>query len=1074
MASFPDEEGGGDYPLFPSPTQPEELESLQNTQSMFPPSNDLTTDWVQWMQWDEPDENKSPDCLDILDPHPDQMNNTATTSSFDPSTTPFDFSFDAPISLTHARNPSTTSLASNSMLAEPLFSPQLGGQGINNFPSSNAMPTQLIQPQQASSTTILSAGSSPISPIGRKRKSSEETSPSNTRSASPNASKSLPSKKRSHNVIEKRYRANLNDKIAELRDSVPSLRLIYQQRHGDDSARKGAEDDEFLASSANKLNKASILSKATEYIKHLEVRNKRLEEENLALKNRFRQLEKIQEQNLTNYQSTGSESSPGACTVSTDSVTGLSPVFSHADEFSPESTPNPLFPAEGLLKVPDAFKRLRPSGPQPHYADSLQYHQPQQYDSPSPTMTITSGNRRFVGFPNKFMIGTLAGIMVIGGFEHHRDPDATEKELFSIPFHYLASFYQFLRTHFYFLKANSWQIRALAQFMLTSGFLIACAFFVFLYLFYSRPRSPRGSSKLRNIRSNRLGASSTEFRQDAWLTSIQTVGVPRHNFFPEWFAVTSRCCEYVVRCLLGWKLYSFLTGISEDDERGRVKAWDIALDAQLTGGDAEVSRGRLVLTIFSAGTLPRSPARMMLKALHCRVLLWRVGDAGSLTFKISNYVAGVLANYQWELAQRMHETLPKDHEDALPSHLAYLLTKECDAVFTDAIIQRACNMIWNRPTQEATDGEDSLLDVVVDDTVVRSPLDALAAWWSSRALQETLLKSLALVSISNPVKRRRCFENKLRMALNSAPGTSTAYTRAAAVKALFCDEGRVENINAVLSALPSIRKQTSSGATNFLDSSVPSSARVEICIAVRCAMIAAILRGQVGDGDSEPSSSHFSLSNAVELFNKLAVDETELTLLGFASFYHLLHITATDERLFPCTSLSSSYTSSSSEKSTSEYNVDGGEQSEHLPIPDLARIAADLIFWVRNAYNPISSGLNAGIMEKVVEDCVDLCRNAGVDIDVQKIQRIKTRQRKPSVTFSELPETDISSVSESDSDTNSRETSNEFSRRRPRRESTFSNDTGYASIGSEEQKAGESSISPPSKDSIIATTLLPN
>ena len=36
-------------------------------------------------------------------------------------------------------------------------------------------------------------------------------------------------KKRPHNVIEKRYRANLNEKIAELRDSVPSLRITKKK-----------------------------------------------------------------------------------------------------------------------------------------------------------------------------------------------------------------------------------------------------------------------------------------------------------------------------------------------------------------------------------------------------------------------------------------------------------------------------------------------------------------------------------------------------------------------------------------------------------------------------------------------------------------------------------------------------------------------------------------------------------------------------------------------------------------------------------------------------------------------------
>jgi len=87
-------------------------------------------------------------------------------------------------------------------------------------------------------------------------------------------------------MIEKRYRTNLNDKIAALRDSVPSLR----------NASRGNEDEideEDLdgLTPAHKLNKATILSKATEYISHLEKRNKTLMKENANLKARVEAFE---------------------------------------------------------------------------------------------------------------------------------------------------------------------------------------------------------------------------------------------------------------------------------------------------------------------------------------------------------------------------------------------------------------------------------------------------------------------------------------------------------------------------------------------------------------------------------------------------------------------------------------------------------------------------------------------------------------------------------------------------------------------------------------------------------------
>lgn len=65
-----------------------------------------------------------------------------------------------------------------------------------------------------------------------------------------------PVKKTAHNMIEKRYRNNLNDKIAALRDSVPSLRIMSKSARGEDTT----EDREELhgLTPAHKLNKATV------------------------------------------------------------------------------------------------------------------------------------------------------------------------------------------------------------------------------------------------------------------------------------------------------------------------------------------------------------------------------------------------------------------------------------------------------------------------------------------------------------------------------------------------------------------------------------------------------------------------------------------------------------------------------------------------------------------------------------------------------------------------------------------------------------------------------------------------
>ncbi|EPE06964.1 sterol regulatory element binding protein sre1 [Ophiostoma piceae UAMH 11346] len=93
-------------------------------------------------------------------------------------------------------------------------------------------------------------------------------------------------KKTAHNVIEKRYRTNLNDKILALRDAVPSLRITKDRKcktampfSDEDDGYDNGEATEELGGllPAHKLNKATILGKATEYICHLEKQNDYLE-----------------------------------------------------------------------------------------------------------------------------------------------------------------------------------------------------------------------------------------------------------------------------------------------------------------------------------------------------------------------------------------------------------------------------------------------------------------------------------------------------------------------------------------------------------------------------------------------------------------------------------------------------------------------------------------------------------------------------------------------------------------------------------------------------------------------------
>ncbi|KAL3476888.1 hypothetical protein BJX99DRAFT_135374 [Aspergillus californicus] len=949
---------GNDFQLF-SPAQSRGRKSSHGDSG----TDDAGQDWTEWMRWDDQAFTNAAKDLP-LSPSGTSPNISTRNQGLDIFSTG-DFSPDISIDCTNIPFESFMNQDRGGVVSTQNFLKD----GLDAF----------------SANSVVAGSPLSLTGAGQKRKSGSDDDVS-TVSGPAQEPKKVPAKKRAHNVIEKRYRANLNDKIAELRDSVPSLR-----------ATKGTikvDDDDDGVTPASKLNKASILSKATEYIRHLEIRNTRLEDENTALKVRLRELEKAADQSLT---SAGSVSSPSNYTVSTDSGASSSPsIFSNAEDSPIEHSPSSSRSSAGMIKIPDSFKRMR-AEPAKDDLWSQSYIQ----DTNSGASQAGNGRRRAY-YPNKYVLGTLAGLMVVEGLGREKDTDSTAKGLLAIPMNYFRTiqvppslYWATMGPSFW----SSWHARAILHFFSLAILVVGSAFIVFLYLFNSGG-GRQNSSKASTAPDVML--SSSNFRRQAWLTSVQRVGVPRHQFFHEWYVVTSRCFEYVIRCFIGWRLYSSITGITEEDDKGRVKTWDIAIDAQLSGGDAEISKSRLVLTIFAAGTLPRSPMRMMLKALHCRILLWRVGDPGQWSFRVSNDVARALARYQWDLARRKNAGLPKDHPDALPANLATLLRCESDDVMIDSITQRAANLTWNRPTQEGSDGDEAFLDVVEEDPAIQSSLDALAAWWSSHLLQRAILRYFEASARGPDAKHSRdLFKSKIQLALDVAPQPSAAHSRALVMMAVFFEQDRIANIGAVLSALPKDSREIKQNQTfNFLDSSLPMAVREEITIAVRCAMIAAIFTARSRHDTSLPES--FTMEKAVAWFDHLPLDPVDLTLVGFAAVYHLLHVLASDTGYL--SSSDSSRPSSPLLTDSSSWGSSGEAEDEpsHIetapqPIPLLGRVASELMYWARNAYMPAFYGFTSDLVKVIEEECTSLCHSAGVDVaDYSRIHqdRLKASQRK--------------------------------------------------------------------------------
>lgn len=359
-------------------------------------------------------------------------------------------------------------------------------------PSGEDLNKQISAKSQTQSTVNGSFGSVTLS---KKRKTSED--PNSMLSFVQDAmGNSTSVQNKSHSLVEKRYRTNLNDKIAALRRSVPSLRDEGQN-----------PDDIPVLGSALKHNKATILTKAIEYIQHLEKRNAFLEDANNVLRNLQRDATMTPREDK--HISVEHASKPRS------SISGDSP---NIGQGSITTSDEP----RGIIPVPEDIRKLRESvPPQPHYADSISY----EVDAESTSSgNVSIKGRKLIG---KLMLGTLAGLMIMDGFSRSREEGGRDRGLFALPISSLLPSLRMLRTlqfHWFTIPYSYLLVP------LTRGFLVfaVLGIILFLYLFNSKPRL--GKQRVTHGGSNASSSTSPmEMRQNAWLTAIQTVWVPRHT-----------------------------------------------------------------------------------------------------------------------------------------------------------------------------------------------------------------------------------------------------------------------------------------------------------------------------------------------------------------------------------------------------------------------------------------------------------------------------------------------------------------------------------------------------------------
>lgn len=197
--------------------------------------------------------------------------------------------------------------------------------------------------------------------------------------------------KTSHNQIERKYRTNINSKIMMLRDAVPALRIAS----GGSSLK--VEDLEGLTP-ALKLNKASVLTKATEYIHHLEKKNDMLMQQN-------RHLQRLIQQ---------------ANAVPPSQAQQVSPQIS--PQMVPQNMPNMQ---QNMHNVQHNVQ---------HNVLNLQHRRNQNQNVPetnSYTNSVYNVQQPIQNKPNKYLLGGMAAVV---GTSLFGGPDSDFRGLSAVPF----------------------------------------------------------------------------------------------------------------------------------------------------------------------------------------------------------------------------------------------------------------------------------------------------------------------------------------------------------------------------------------------------------------------------------------------------------------------------------------------------------------------------------------------------------------------------------------------------------------------------------------------------------------
>lgn len=271
-------------------------------QKSFGTEIDIGT-WNDWVQWDGAafgvdsstlERNNTGDCtLSAYNTAAVEMRTFPTYSTG--VTFPLD---DAPFEL---YNSPDSSQVSSHYEAPRNPDQQMHGQQSNITATEQQTYQDIAEPEQTlSRVKISSQSSSPRTPtLSQSRSPSPEPAPrsrklrTNKKRKQSIDDEEVPniicqSRKRSHNAIERRYRTNLNNRITFLDQGIPKLwRNMTTDSKSSDEGEQSDNEAVDRKNGQQKYGKAAVLTRALEYIQHLESTTQKLGDELLVLKERI-------------------------------------------------------------------------------------------------------------------------------------------------------------------------------------------------------------------------------------------------------------------------------------------------------------------------------------------------------------------------------------------------------------------------------------------------------------------------------------------------------------------------------------------------------------------------------------------------------------------------------------------------------------------------------------------------------------------------------------------------------------------------------------------------------------------